>query len=144
VAEILAYGLMLVGAIFTFIAALGVVRLPDLFMRMHASTKSATLGVGFIMLGAAVYFSDVTITTRAVAVILFLLVTAPISSHLLARAAYFSGIPLWEKTLSDDLRGHYDPKTHQLSGEEEDPPSSGDSSEDGGPDNGPSFLGERI
>jgi multicomponent Na+:H+ antiporter subunit G len=90
----------------------------DLFMRMHANTKSATLGVGFIILGAAIYFSDVTITTRAVAVILFLLVTAPISSHLLARAAYFSGIPLWNKTLSDDLRGHYDPNTHQLSGEE--------------------------
>jgi len=60
----------------------------------------------------------VTITTRAAAVILFLLFTAPISSHLLARAAYFSGIPLWEKTLSDDLRGHYDLQTHQLSGEE--------------------------
>jgi multicomponent Na+:H+ antiporter subunit G len=118
VAEIIAFGFMLVGAIFTFIAALGVVRLPDLFMRMHANTKSATLGVGFIMLGAAVYFSDITVTTRALAVILFLMITAPISSHLLARAAYFSGIPLWEKTLSDDLRGHYDLKTHQLQSEE--------------------------
>jgi multicomponent Na+:H+ antiporter subunit G len=117
-AEIIALGLMLVGVIFTFIAAMGVVRLPDLFMRMHANTKSATLGVGFIMLGVAVYFGDITVTTRALAVILFLLITAPISSHLLARAAYFSGIPLWEKTLSDDLRGHYDPKTHQLPGEE--------------------------
>ena len=117
-AEIIALGFMLVGAIFTFIAALGVVRLPDLFMRMHANTKSATLGVGFIMLGAAVYFGDVTVTTRALAVILFLMITAPISSHLLARAAYFSGVPLWEKTLSDELRGHYDLKTHQLQSEE--------------------------
>lgn len=116
-AEILALGFMLVGAMFTFIAALGVVRLPDLFMRMHANTKSATLGVGFIMLGAAIYFSDITVTARAVAVILFLVITAPISSHLLARAAYFSGIPLWKKTLSDDLRGHYDMKTHHLQGE---------------------------
>lgn len=116
--EVIAQVFMLVGAVFTFIAALGVVRLPDLFMRMHANTKSATLGVGFIMLGAAIYFSDITVTTRALAVILFLLITAPISSHLLARAAYFSGIPLWEKTISDDLRGHYDPKTHELSGEE--------------------------
>ena len=82
-AEIIALGLMLVGAIFTFIAALGVVRLPDLFMRMHANTKSATLGVGFIMLGAAVYFADVTVTVRALAVVLFLIITAPISLHLL-------------------------------------------------------------
>lgn len=117
-AEIIAFGLMLVGALFIFVAGLGVLRLPDLFMRMHANTKSATMGVGFIMLGAAVYFDDITVTTRAVAVVVFLLVTAPISSHLLARAAYFSGIPLWEKTLSDDLRGHYDMKTHQLSAEE--------------------------
>ena len=115
-AESIALGFMLIGAVFTFIAALGLVRLPDLFMRMHANTKSATLGVGFIMLGAAIYFGDITVTTRAMAVILFLLISAPISSHLLARAAYFSGIPLWEKTLSDDLRGHYDPKTHELSG----------------------------
>lgn len=119
-AEIIALGFLLVGAVFTFIAALGVLRMPDLFMRMHANTKSATLGVGFIMLGVAIYFGEITITTRAVAVILFLLVTAPISSHLLARAAYFSGIPLWAQTLSDDLRGHYDLKTHQLSGEEGD------------------------
>lgn len=117
-AEILAYGLMLVGVIFTFIAALGVLRLPDLFMRMHANTKSATLGVGFIMLGAAVYFGEVTITVRALAVVLFLIITAPISSHLLARAAYFSGIPLWEKTLGDELRGHYDLKTHHLQSDE--------------------------
>ena len=117
--EIIAYGLMLIGALFTFIAAVGLLRLPDLFMRMHANTKSATLGIGFIMLGVAVYFSEITTTTRALAVVIFLFITAPISSHLLARAAYFSGIPLWQQTLSDDLRGHYDMKTHELRMEEE-------------------------
>ena len=125
-AEIIALAFLLVGSVFTFIAALGVLRMPDLFMRMHANTKSATLGVGFIMLGVAIYFGEITVTTRAVAVILFLLVTAPISSHLLARAAYFSGIPLWEQTLSDDLRGHYDLQTHRLSGEEAEPAQTGD------------------
>jgi multicomponent Na+:H+ antiporter subunit G len=118
VAEIIGYGLMLVGAFFIFVAAVGVVRLPDLFMRMHANTKSATLGVGCIMLGTALYFGEITVTARAMIVIIFLFITAPISSHLLARAAYFSGIPLWEKTLSDDLRGHYDQKTHELHGEQ--------------------------
>lgn len=113
-AEILAYVLMTAGVLFIFIAALGVLRLPDLFMRMHANTKSATIGVGLIMLGAAVYFGEITITTRAMAVVIFLLITAPISSHLLARSAYFSGIPLWDQTLSDDLRGHYDLKAHTL------------------------------
>lgn len=116
-AEILAYVLMTAGVAFIFIAALGVLRLPDLFMRMHANTKSATIGVGLIMLGAAVYFGEITITTRAMAVVIFLLITAPISSHLLARSAYFSGIPLWDQTLSDDLRGHYDLKAHTLNSE---------------------------
>jgi multicomponent Na+:H+ antiporter subunit G len=134
-AEIIAKGLLLVGALFTFIAALGVIRMPDLFMRMHANTKSATLGVGFIMLGVAIYFSEITITTRSLAVILFLLVTAPISSHLLARAAYFSGIPLWEQTLSDDLLGHYDLKTHQLRGEEADVAQPGDAPTGANPTN---------
>lgn len=124
-AEVIAQVFLLIGAFFTFLAALGVVRFPDLFMRMHANTKSATMGVGFIMLGVSVYFSDITITARALVVILFLLVTAPISSHMLARAAYFSNIPLWEQTLSDELRGHYDLKTHELSGEEEDTAQSG-------------------
>lgn len=117
-AEIIALWFLLVGAVFIFIAALGVLRMPDLFMRMHANTKSATMGVGFIMLGVAIYFGEITVTTRALAVVLFLLLTAPISSHLLARAAYFSGIPLWKETLSDDLRGHYDMKTHKLSGDD--------------------------
>ncbi len=113
-AEIIANGLMLAGVIFIFIAALGVLRLPDLFMRMHANTKSATIGVGLIMLGAVLYFNDITVTTRALAVVFFLLITAPISSHLIARSAYFSGIPLWDHTLSDDLLGHYDLKKHTL------------------------------
>jgi multicomponent Na+:H+ antiporter subunit G len=116
--EILGLGLMLIGAIFIFIAAIGLLRLPDLFMRMHANTKSATMGVGLIMIGTAIHFGEITVTTRSMAVVIFLLITAPIGSHLLARAAYFSGIPLWEHTLSDDLRGHYDLKTHELHGED--------------------------
>lgn len=111
--------IMLVGAIFIFLAALGVLRFPDLFTRMHANTKSATLGIGLIMLGLALYFGNITVTTRALVVIVFLFITAPIGAHLLARAAYFSNVPLWEGTLGDDLRGHYDFATHELHGEDE-------------------------
>ena len=115
--QIIGQVFMLIGAVFTFIASIGLLRLPDLFMRLHANTKSATLGVGFIMIGVAIYFGELTVTTRASAVVIFLFITAPISSHLMARAAYFSGIPLWDQTLSDDLRGHYDVETHELHGE---------------------------
>jgi multicomponent Na+:H+ antiporter subunit G len=109
--------LILIGSIFVFIAAVGVIRLPDLFMRMHASTKSSTLGAGLIMAGAALYFNDVAVATRALAVVIFHFITAPVGAHMIARSAYFSGVPLWEKTLSNDLAGHYDMETHELLGE---------------------------
>jgi multicomponent Na+:H+ antiporter subunit G len=113
--KILSELLMLIGALFMLIAALGVVRLPDLFMRMHSNTKSATLGVFFIMMGLSLHFGDFSIFIRALAVVLFFLITAPVAAQTIARAAYFSGIPLWEGTLSDDLQGKYNPQTQKLS-----------------------------
>lgn len=110
--------LMFLGALLMFIAALGVARMPDLFTRMHSSTKSATLGVGLIMLGAAFHFGVIGMTMRAVAIIVFLFLTAPVAAHMLGRAAYFAGVPLWEGTLSDALRGHYDRRTHRLISDE--------------------------
>jgi multicomponent Na+:H+ antiporter subunit G len=110
--------LMFFGALLMFIAALGVARMPDLFTRMHSSTKSATLGVGLIMLGAAFYFGEFGMTMRAMAIIVFMFLTAPVASHMLGRAAYFAGVPLWEGTLSDALRGHYDRRTHRLISDE--------------------------
>jgi multicomponent Na+:H+ antiporter subunit G len=97
--------LVLVGASFMAIAALGMVRMPDLFMRMSSATKAATLGVGLIMIAVAVYFADTGVTSRALAVIVFLILTSPVAAHVIARAAYYSGVPLWEKTMADELRG---------------------------------------
>lgn len=106
--------LMFVGAFFMFVAALGVFRMPDIYMRLHANTKSATFGVFFLLLGAAIHFWDFSITARAVAIMVFLFITAPVAAHMIGRAAYISGAPLWEGTLSDELKGKYDPKTHEL------------------------------
>ncbi len=115
-AQNLSLAFMLIGAAFMLIAALGVVRLPDLFMRLHASTKSATLGVGCLMVAAALHFGSLSITTRAAAAVLFLFLTAPVGAHVLGRAAYSTRVPLWNQTLSDELRGHYDGTTHTLRG----------------------------
>lgn len=93
--------LMLIGAFFMFVAALGVVRLPDLLTRLHAGTKSATFGAGCLMLGAALHFGELAIWVRALAVVIFLFVTAPVTAHLIGRAAYLSGVPMWEGTLND-------------------------------------------
>ena len=101
--------LIIIGAFFILMAGLGLVRMPDLFLRMSASTKAATLGVGCTLLGVAVYFGDFATVIRAGAIIIFLLLTAPVAAHLIGRAAYQDGVPLWEKTRFDDLRRHYGP-----------------------------------
>jgi multicomponent Na+:H+ antiporter subunit G len=82
-------------------------RLPDTLTRMHAATKAGTLGVGLILIAEAVFYQDLGITLRAVAAIVFLLLTAPVAAHLIGRAAYYSGIKLWEKTWIDELKDVY-------------------------------------
>ena len=110
--------LISIGTLFILLAAVGILRMPDLFLRISVTTKAATLGVGLILIGMTLYFSDVSIGTRAIAIILFLLLTAPIGAHLIGRASYFVGVPLWKKSLMDDLQGKYDHKSHELRSED--------------------------
>lgn len=106
--DLIAAALMLVGSFFVFVSALGAVRLPDLFMRMHAATKAGTLGAGFVLAAALFVFGTTAVATKAVLVFLFLLLTAPVGAHVLGRAAYFDGVPLWDRTEVDALQGKYD------------------------------------
>lgn len=112
---IIASVLMLIGAAFMLLAAVGMVRLPDLFIRMQAATKAAVLGSSCMLLSVAVHFGDLGVTSRCLATISFICLTAPVAAHMIARAAYFVGAPLWEGTLIDELRDQYDPVTHELS-----------------------------
>lgn len=112
--QILSAILFVVGVAFMLVAAVGVVRMPDFLMRLHCSTKSATLGVGCVLLGAALYFGDAAVWARALAVMVFVFATAPVAAHILGRAAYFSGAHLWEGTLSDELRPCYSRETHTV------------------------------
>lgn len=106
--------LLVIGAFFIFVASLGLLRMPDLFLRMSSSTKAATLGVGSMLLGAAIYFDDLGITTRALATILFVFLTAPVAAHMIGRAGYFIGALLARETVLDELHGQYDLRTHRL------------------------------
>jgi len=108
-------GLSLVtGAVFMLIAALGLVRMPDLLTRMHATTKAGVLGAGLTMVGVAIYLGDGPVTVKAFAVIVFLIMTAPVAAHAIGRASYLMGVPLWEHTGVDELKGRYDEATHTL------------------------------
>ena len=106
--------LLLIGAAFLLLAGVGVVRMPDVFTRMQAATKASTLGVGCVLLAVAVHFNELGIIMRALAGIVFFLLTAPVTAHVIGRAAYFLGVPLWRGTTHDELRGRYDLSTHRL------------------------------
>ena len=99
--------LMLLGTAFTLIAAIGLLRLPDLYTRMHAVTKAGTLGVGFLLISAAVAFGEVSVATRAIVAFLFVMFTAPVSAHLIGRAGYLGNVPLWEQTSFDNWGAGY-------------------------------------
>ena len=80
---------LLGGGTVALIGAIGLVKLPGLFTRLHAATKASTLGVGGVMLGALLYFSATGdgISLRELLLMLFLFITAPVSAHLVARSA---------------------------------------------------------
>jgi multicomponent Na+:H+ antiporter subunit G len=111
----IAAALLLVGGFLMFVAGLGVVRLPDLFTRMQAATKAATLGAVCLVTAAVVHFQDAGVAARALMVIVFLALTAPVAAQRIARAAYAVGVRLWEHSVVDELRGHYDPATQRIS-----------------------------
>ncbi len=87
--ELVVSGLILAGAVFTLIGALGLVRLRDFYTRLHGPTKATTLGVGSLLVASAVWFStrDAGLSLHEVLITLFLFITAPVSAHLLAKAA---------------------------------------------------------
>ncbi len=118
-AEVVVAVLLVVGSSLMFVAALGILRMPDLFTRMQATTKAATLGVGLLLAAAAVEFGDLAVTTRVLAAAVFIAMTAPVAAHLLGRAAYFLGVPLWEGSVRDELRGRYNERAHALASLEE-------------------------
>jgi multicomponent Na+:H+ antiporter subunit G len=100
-----ASALIVAGAFFVLVAAIGVVRLPDLFMRMHAATKAGALGTGLLLLSVAFIHGEWHVTLRVIAAITFLFLTAPVAAHAIGRAAYLAGeVQLWEGTFVDELR----------------------------------------
>ncbi|VVT08043.1 monovalent cation/H(+) antiporter subunit G [Rhizobium sp. EC-SD404] len=84
----------LAGVIFLCIAALGVMRLPDPFQRMHAATKAGTLGAGLVIIGSVIAHGALDATIMGLFTVIFLLLTVPVAGHLLGRAAYVSGARL--------------------------------------------------
>jgi len=102
------------GALFILLAAIGIVRMPDFYMRLSVTTKAVTLGLGLVLISTAIYFDRVSVTSRVIAIIFFLFLTAPVGAHMIGRASYFTGIRLWNRSVADDLEGMYKKDSHEL------------------------------
>ncbi|WP_227934877.1 monovalent cation/H(+) antiporter subunit G [Alkalihalobacillus deserti] len=97
--------LVLAGTFLSLVTTVGLLRLPDIYSRSHAASKSATLGVMLILLAALIFFyQDYGLDARLILGIIFVLITSPVAGHLISRAAYYSGVPLWEQSVQDDLK----------------------------------------
>nr|WP_040507090.1 monovalent cation/H(+) antiporter subunit G [Gillisia limnaea] len=118
--EIIVGILAFLGTLFVLFAAVGMIRMPDTYLRISVTTKAATLGIGLLLLAAAIHSYEIAITAKVLVIILFILLTAPVSAHLIGRTSYFSGVKLWKHSVMDDLEGKYNSSTEVLSsGEEE-------------------------
>jgi multicomponent Na+:H+ antiporter subunit G len=107
--------LVLLGSSFMLLAAVGVLRLPDVWMRMHASTKSATFGIGCMAIALAVWrLDELSVVMRSIIIIGFVFQKAPVAAHMIGRAAYLMGVTPWKGTKRDEIRGRYDPDGHSL------------------------------
>ncbi len=109
--EVIASLLLLLGGAFVLVSAIGALRMPDFYMRMHAATKAGTLGAGLVLVAAAVLFGTLSVTAKALVVFVFLLLTTPVAAHVLGRAAYYQKTPKWSRTGLDELEGRYDTAT---------------------------------
>lgn len=102
-----------IGALAILFASIGILRMPDFYLRLSVTVKAATMGVGLFLISAAVIFPDVSVTTKAMAIVFFLVLTAPVAAHMIARTAFHKGIPTWKETVIDE----YENPTNQKENE---------------------------
>lgn len=102
---------LVVGTIFIFIASIGLLKMPDVFLRMSASTIGGTFGVVSTLISVAIYFGELSLILHILGVIIFLILTVPVGAHMIGRTAHFIGLKMWDKTTADDLEGKYERET---------------------------------
>jgi multicomponent Na+:H+ antiporter subunit G len=102
--DVIAGSLIILGGAFAIIGGLGLLRMPDVLIRMHASTKIGTLSTGLILVGCAIVYASPDVIIRAIAIMLFILLTAPIGAHMMGRSVLSTGVPLWKgENVPDDM-----------------------------------------
>ena len=118
--ELLVAACLLLGTFLMIVTALGLLRLPDVFCRMHAAGKAGTLGVVLIILGAVIALAGTPndVSVRGLLAVVFQFLTTPAATHLLARAAYVCDYPLSERTAVDELKAFLPSRPDQVFNQE--------------------------
>ena len=99
--DIIGYILIMIGILFDIFGCIGLVRFPDVYNRLQASTKCVTLGTILLLVGVAVIAGSGPITGKAIICAVFILITSPTAAHAIAKGAYASGVKLWENSVVD-------------------------------------------
>ena len=107
---------LILGLFFIWAGCFGLYRMPDLFCRMHATSKATTLGLVFILMASFVHLGFSTVGFKAVLAIIFAFLTAPVGAHLISRAAYQRGVEMDERSITNELSTRYPKKmlSHDL------------------------------
>ena len=111
--EIIGYILITIGILFDIFGCIGLVRFPDVYNRLQASTKCVTLGTILLLIGAAMASGSGAIAAKAVACAAFILITSPTAAHAIAKGAYASRVPLWENSVVDKYAEQVPGKTEE-------------------------------
>jgi len=116
VSDLVATLAVVLGTTLGVLSAVGILRMPDVYIRLQVASKASSLGIALLMLGVAAHFDELSVTVRALLVVAFLFLTAPVAAHVIGRAAYLTGVPLAASTEVDELAGAYDADTGRLAG----------------------------
>jgi multicomponent Na+:H+ antiporter subunit G len=93
-----------IGALFILIASIGIVKMPDFYSRLSVTIKAATLGIGCILIAAALFFAEFQVTTKVLAIIFFVFITSPVSGYLIGKVGYINGTKLWKHSIIDEMK----------------------------------------
>ena len=106
--EIVSAVLLVTGGLFSFLGALGVLRMPDIYCMTQPATKAATMGVSLVMFAVVLAIPTVESSAKGMLIIAFVFLTAPIGTHMLLRSAYRAGVPLAAQTVVDERAQDFD------------------------------------
>jgi multicomponent Na+:H+ antiporter subunit G len=102
--EVIAIAFFGIGVAFNFFGCLGLVRLPDVYNRLQASTKCVTFGTIFILIGVLILTGFTTLGVKALLCLIFIILTSPTAAHAISKGAHHSGVSLWKKSVIDTYR----------------------------------------